>query len=138
MVSGRLREHDREQIAKDMVEWAKKPDSFNLNGFCGQQLIDPTKITKWAKEDETFCQAYKITKALLASRREKGLVEGKVHVKAYDLNATVYDQFLKEERREEAEFTSSLKKQEDNNLNQQLAQSISDAIKNKTAVKNVE
>jgi len=109
MVSGRLREHDRNQIAIDMIEWAQKDDSLNLNGFCGIKLIQPSKISNWAKEDEFFRQAYEITKALLAERRERGLNEDKLHSKAYDLNACTYDHFLKESKMEMAKYESMLK-----------------------------
>lgn len=101
MVSGRLREHNREKIAADMIEWAKKDDSLNLNGFCAEKLLPPSKISQWAKEDDFFRQAYEITKALLAKRREEALETGTLHVKAYDLNARVYDAFLREESESE-------------------------------------
>lgn len=109
MVSGRLREHDRNQIALDMIEWAQKDDSFNLNGFCGMKLLPPSKISIWAKEDDFFCKAYEVTKAILAERRERGLREDKLHVKAYDLNSSVYDHFLKETRMEMSKFEAMLK-----------------------------
>jgi hypothetical protein len=109
MGSGRLREHDRDQIALDMIEWAQKEDSLNLNGFCAEQLIAPSKISNWAKEEPFFRQAYEITKAILAERRERRLAEDKLHVKAFDLNASVYDHFLKETRMEIAKFEAMLK-----------------------------
>lgn len=109
MAMGRPREHDRNKIAEDMIIWAAKEDSLNLNGFCAEQLIDPSKITNWAKEDDNFRQAYNISKSILAHRREKGLINGTLHVKAYDLNANVYDRFLKEERTSQAREDNELK-----------------------------
>lgn len=109
MVSGRLREHDRNQIALDMVEWAQKDDSLNLNGFCALKLIAPSKISQWAREEEFFRLSFEITKSILAERREKRLSEDKLHVKAYDLNACNYDHFLKESKMEMAKFEAMLK-----------------------------
>lgn len=112
MVSGRLREHDRNQIALDLIEWAQKDDSLNLNAFCALKMLPPSKISQWAKEDDFFRQAYEMAKAHVGARREECLRTGRLHVKAYDLNAPVYDYFLKEERRLQAEFESRLKQEE--------------------------
>lgn len=106
---GRPREHDRDQIAIDMIEWAKKDTSYNLNGFCCEADIAPSQITQWAHQDINFHKAYEKTKAYLAIRREQGLATGKVHVKAYDLNASVYDQFTRDERRAMMQFEAELK-----------------------------
>lgn len=112
---GRPREHNREQIAQDMIEWAKKDDSINLNKFCAlyDPPIPPSKITNWAKEEDYFRQAYESTKAFIGFRREEKLNNEELHVKAYDLNATTYDHFLKDERRQQAEYEASLKSQID-------------------------
>lgn len=117
---GRPREHDRDQIALDMIEWAKLPDSINLCGFCcsREPPIDPTKITWWAKECPEFRKAYNITKGFLGDRREKMLNAEKLHVKAYDLNAKTYDEFLKEEVMNQARFESSLKQEEAKSMSQ--------------------
>jgi hypothetical protein len=112
MVSGRLRTHDRDQIAKEMIEWSKLPDSINLNKFCAIQGLAPSMITAWAREEEFFRLAYEESKANLGYRREELLAEGKIHVKAYDLNATTYDHFMKDDRRQTAEFESKLKSAE--------------------------
>lgn len=113
---GRLRKHDRNQIALDMLDWAKKEDSVNLNAFCAMQELPTSKPSLWAKENDLFRQAYEIVKAHIAARREAWLNTGMLHVKAYDLNATVYDYFLKEEKRLYAEFETLLKTQTENNV----------------------
>jgi len=119
-LGGRPRKHDREQIAIDMVEWAHKDDSFNLNGFCAEQLIAPSKITEWARADDEFRLAYETAKAILGTRRERGLATGALHVKAYDLNACVYDQFLKEDKREQAKYEADLKLKEIEKVPEQI------------------
>jgi len=120
MVSGRLREHDREQIAKDLIMWAKKEDSVNLNGFCSSKLIAPSKLSEWAKQDDFFREAYEIAKSFLGERRERLLTNDMLHVKAYDLNAAVYDRFLKEERMEMAKYETLLKFVQEENQNPEV------------------
>lgn len=113
---GRPRIHDREQIAKELIEWAEDSESINLNKFCCTRKppLAPSMITNWARECDNFQRAYETAKAFLGARREEMLTENKLHVKAYDLNANTYDYFLKEERRAEKEFEASLKEIESN------------------------
>jgi hypothetical protein len=135
-VMGRPREHNREQIAIDIVEWAKKDDSINLCKFCAyyETPIPPSKLTNWAKEDDNFRQAYETAKLFLGARREELLNAELLHVKAYDLNARTYDYFLKEEEdiKKEAELSrqvrlkeleSKLKSQENKDVSEQTQNS---------------
>lgn len=116
MVMGRPRKHDREKIATELIEWAAQEDSLNLNAFCCTRNppIAPSKITEWSKECENFREAYEAAKAFVGDRRERYLKEDKLHVKAYDLNARVYDHFLsdnhKSEKRYEKELETELQK----------------------------
>ena len=48
-------------------------------------------------------------------------MQNKLHVKAYDLNATTYDYFLKQERRAQAEFEHELKQREIEQQNKNLS-----------------
>jgi hypothetical protein len=113
MAGGRPRTHNREQIAIDMIEWARKHDSINLNKFCA--LYDPPfapqKMGLWAKENDEFRSAYDVCKAFIAYRREEKLNDNQLHVKSYDLNAAVYDYFIRTERREQAEFEAKIKEE---------------------------
>jgi len=111
---GRPREHDRDQIALELIEWAKQPDSINLCKFCctREPPLNPRRITDWAKECDNFRGAYDTAKAFLGARREEWLNQEHLHVKAYDLNATTYDIFLKEEKQDQQKFESKLKTEE--------------------------
>lgn len=113
MVMGRPRIHDREAISEDLIIWAKKDDSINMCGFCAQldPPLNPQKITEWARECTKFRLAYETAKNMVGARREVNLNKGKLHVKAYDLNATVYDHFLKDEKRMQMELEMDIKKQ---------------------------
>jgi len=111
-LGGRPRKHNREKIFEDLIEWAKKDDSININKFCA--LYDPpfpvVKLSEWARENPEFRVSYDTAKAFLAFRREEWLNSECLHVKAYDLNATVYDLALKEEKRDQTDYEASLNK----------------------------
>jgi hypothetical protein len=111
----RPRERDREDIAHQLLEWVKLPDSINLCGFCISldPPISPSVLLRMLKDDAILSQAYEIAKATIGDRREKNLNAGKLHVKAYDLNAETYDGFMRDEKRNKAEFESNLRKQEE-------------------------
>lgn len=119
MVAGRPRTHDRQQIAKDLIDWAKKDGSINLCKFCAHYdpPIPPQKMTQFANESVEFREAYESAKMFIGARREEMLNDNRLHVKAYDLNATTYDYFLKHERRQQAEFEAMLKSQENQGYN---------------------
>jgi hypothetical protein len=111
---GRPREHDREQIMIDLIEWARKPDSINLCKFCctREPPLNPRKLSEWSKECNKFRETYETAKAFLGARREEWLNQEHLHVKAYDLNATTYDIFLKEEKQDQQKYESLLKADE--------------------------
>lgn len=109
----RPREHDRDQIALDLLEWAKKPSSINLNEFCAKADISPQRITDWAKDNALFREAVARAKAHLAYRREDRLSKGQLHLKAYDANKNVYDHFSKAESREESAYLLQIKAEMD-------------------------
>jgi len=115
-MTGRPREHDRDKIAEELIEWARQPDSVNFNKFCctREPPIPATKLLLWSKEDASFRMAYDTAKAFLGARREEWLTSEQLHVKAYDLNANVYDLIARDEKRAQAEYESLLKKAENN------------------------
>lgn len=107
---GRPRKYDLKVLANELLEWAQKDDSWNLCGFAADQHIAPSMIIGWTKEDVDFSKSYEIAKAYLGRRREHALSRGKLHVKAYDLNATCYDAFMKDERTDMMRIENALKK----------------------------
>lgn len=111
---GRPREHDREAIGKELLEWAKLPNSINLNKFCCTRdpPLWPCQLSIWSDEDSQFRKSYETAKAFLGARREEWLTAETLHVKAYDLNAANYDYFLKKERRDQQIFEAKLNAEE--------------------------
>ena len=113
MTAGRPREYDLEKVAAQLLEWAAKDDSINLNKFCALNGINPNTMLRWKDEDSEFRGAYEKAKSFLGFRREEQLSKGKLHVKAYDLNATVYDAFGREEKLAMSKIDADNRKQED-------------------------
>lgn len=115
MVMGRPREHDRDQVAKDIIEWARRDDSINLCKFAAlyDPPIAPSILISWTKTDPDFHKAYETAKQFLGFRREEMLNKDMLHVKAYDLNATTYDPYLKMERMEMNAYDASLRKEDE-------------------------
>lgn len=112
-VFGRPREYDRAKVANDLIQWAQKEDSINLNKFCALHGIVPSTMLRWKDEDSDFREAYDYAKAFLGFRREEQLSKGKLHVKAYDLNATVYDAFGRDEKLAISKIEADQRKQEE-------------------------
>ena len=123
--------HDRHAIMLQLIEWALLDTSTNLNGFCATRIpmIAPSKISEWAYQDDDFREAYECAKAAVGMRRELLLSEGKLHTKAYDLNAKVYDHFAKKEWQESVKFESQVaKEKEEETEHKQLMNSKFDQV----------
>jgi len=137
-VDGRPREHDRDQIASDLIEWAKKPDSINLCKFCAyyDPIIPPSNMSIWASQCDKFRKAYESAKMFLGFRREEMLSKEQLHVKAYDLNATVYDFFLDEKKEKTARFEASLGKDQVADAVRGEFKALSKMLKSKSPIKN--
>jgi hypothetical protein len=115
---GRPRERDRKQLAKQLIEWAQLPTSTNLLGF-GISLtppLSPQRLSEYSKDDPEFKEAVQLAKAIIGQRREQLVSKNQLHSKAYDLNAPVYDYYLKEERRDEFAYQQALKQQADSQI----------------------
>lgn len=117
---GRPREHDRDQIALDLLEWSQKETSYNLLEFCVLKMLPAEKISLWSRECPNFRQSVMIAKHSIGMKREKMLSRGLLHQKAYDLNAPVYDYFLKEEKRDNLKYESDLRRKELEEESEQL------------------
>lgn len=115
MVMGRPREWDRKSIMIQMLEWAQLPNALNLNAFCVMcdPMIPPSKLIQISKDDEDFRQAYELTKAFIAARREEMHSDKILSDAAYNRNARVYDRFQDYSWRDEESFKSNLKKDEE-------------------------
>lgn len=113
---GRPPEHDREATRLKMLEWVKDESQINLLAFSEHVMIAPSVVIRMSKESEAFRQTYDLVRSIIGKRREQALATGSLHVKAYDLNAQTYDQYLKAERREDSEFESKLRTKENSSI----------------------
>jgi hypothetical protein len=100
--------HNKEELGDKLVEWAKLPDSVNLNAFCGIIGVSPPQIYVFAKQSVYFKECLDLARSYLASHREERLSVGLLHTKAYDVNAAHYDYFLKMSNRDEKQFEVDL------------------------------
>lgn len=137
MVMGRPKTWDREDICRQLLEWASLPSSLNLNAFCVscEPPIPPSQLIRLSKENDDFCQSYELAKSWIAARREEANSEKMLSDAAYNKNARNYDYFLKHDWKEEEIFKSSLKKEENDVGSSQAAKIISDAIKLTSGIK---
>ena len=111
MPPGQPKKWDREKIFHDLLEWSKQDDSINLCAFCDIMDLPPSMLVQFSKEEPEYVKAYELTKSRLGARRERKLSDTTLHVKAYDLNATNYDYFLREERKLQQEMEAKIKSQ---------------------------
>lgn len=108
MTAGRPREHDREQLALDLIEWSTLETSLNFCAFCALKRIAPPKLADFARVDEDFREAYDIAKCMIGARRD-ALVNSKLMAECnYNRNSHVYDYFMRQEHRDDLEFRAKL------------------------------
>jgi hypothetical protein len=146
MVMGRPREHDRKQIAADLLEWSTNPTAFNLIQFTRPRMLSVTKLPEWADEDDYFREALKLAKESIAMNRFEATLEGALPYADYAKNEAQYDpmrdKFQQRERRleleikkEELDHTHKLKTKENEDLSKQDSERYSNAIKAKSLIK---
>jgi hypothetical protein len=63
---------DIERFADELLIWIKNEANFWLKDFCLEKGIDPNYMHEWAKENDKFRCAYKLSKAFQESRIFKG------------------------------------------------------------------
>jgi len=67
---GRPREHDRIQVGKDFVEWAKThPDCLTVPHFSTANGYSTHRMINWCDEDEEFRQYYMEAKEYIGLNR---------------------------------------------------------------------
>jgi hypothetical protein len=93
---GRPREHDREDVARQMIEWAKREDSLTLTGFSAKTMISSTIIRNWRSLDPNFRALTDIIYDIIAERRERKYNAGEIKDRSYSIHSRVYDGYLDE------------------------------------------
>jgi hypothetical protein len=138
-VFGRPSKYDKKKIAEELIEWAKKPTSINLNGFCCEHdpILAPQLLLIWTREDPDFLSAYCEAKAFIGKRREELHNQDVIKPKTYAIHAPVYDIFLQDDSDETFILQSEIKANTDNIVPQSPNQEVldNDTIKFRQAAK---
>jgi hypothetical protein len=116
MVAGRPREYDREEIFKQLLQWAELDTSINLNEFCFffcNPKVSLKTLIVLSKETPEFSESYAIAKCACHVRRERANSLKTLSDAAFNRNARRYDYLEMEGYIEEKTFESSLRKDED-------------------------
>lgn len=68
----RYSEEDIEKLADELIDWMKDESHFWFKDFCLERGINPNLMTKLARENEKFSEAYELVKDMQESRVFKG------------------------------------------------------------------
>lgn len=100
---------DREDIARQLLQWAQLPKSTNLNAFCAfcKPPISPAQLLVMSRE-EGFKLIYAIVKGIIAAKREELNARGEMTNTAFNIGCRLYDLFLDEKWKEEKKFEKEL------------------------------
>jgi hypothetical protein len=107
---GRDKKYDREEYAVKILEWAKKPTSLGIAGFCAENDLPLEYMSRWSKESDAFRQALMITRAKLADRQEHYLNMGRYDHRLFLRQIGYYNAAIRDFDHEELEFEYGLKK----------------------------
>ncbi len=97
----RPRIYDYEKEADDLLEWAKKPNSICLYGFCAQKPYLAQDLTDFSSRSDKFALAIKKAKQLIAYNRLNQVNENKLKESVYHRSARLYDTLLKDQEDED-------------------------------------
>ncbi len=111
---GRPIEHDYSKLAKDIVEWAKKPDSFNLIGFASSIGVLREQLYDFAAASVEFSHALIQTRQLIIINRERMVSSGQLHQSVYNRYASLHDKELLKHERAEKAYEIELKAKNEN------------------------
>lgn len=133
---GRPRTWDYEFLTRELIDWAERPDSLNLNAFCTQRhiMISATTLIEIKDKCPELGEAYSYAKTHLATRREEANSEKLLSDQAYKCNLRVYDAINKQDWKEEKLFEAGLSNAQEDKSSQKLAEMVSQHIKQQSNV----
>ena len=103
------KKYDMEEESAAILEWAKKEDSINLNGYCIERQHPAEYISVFCKRSKEFDFYCGLALCYLAVRREKLVSAGKLYQGTWMRNASVYDRLLRYHEREQKQYESDLR-----------------------------
>ncbi|HET6457266.1 MAG TPA: hypothetical protein VFG24_00100 [Nitrosopumilaceae archaeon] len=131
MVAGAPRKHDREQIARDFIEWATdNPQALSVPMFAAPRGLHSEMMMNWAREDDEFRRSYYIGKELIGINRLKATMVNKENESnrlergIYCQTLGNYDLDVREYQREEKRFEASLKNDDSQSVSKEHIESM--------------
>jgi hypothetical protein len=92
----RFTDQEIEQIADEVVEWARTTDSVIYRKFFADKLIAPSVMHSLKERSKAFANAIELAKYIVGVRREEKHAEGKINDKAFCSYAAIYDPEMKD------------------------------------------
>lgn len=130
MAGGRPPEWDTDFLKREIILWARLPNSLNINAFCCSldPEIDPDYLLYLIKKDPEFSRIHRIVKTYLSARREEANSEKLLSDAAFKSALRHYDLFLKEDWKEEETFKANLSKEIETDVSKQKESDFKDFI----------
>lgn len=113
MTAGRPKEYDRIQIGKEFVKWAtNNPDALTVPMFAVSIGLHSGIMRNWARETEEFRALFTEGKEQIGINRLRSTQAETLDNSIYRAHVGNYDVDINEYMREEKEFESKIKTQE--------------------------
>ena len=109
----RPREYDLDDLANEILEWSKNPDSINLTQFVSKNDIPPQNISKWCHESTYFREVLSMAKVNLGINRHAKFMEAKLSQIDITRHEYRYDPFYRKDERKEFAYKEKLRKKTD-------------------------
>lgn len=116
--------YDLIAIAKSLDEWSKRDDAMHLTEFALEQDVYPQRLFEWRDQEPKFADSLKKAKARIAMRLLRRLHD-KINPYNYGVlmrYLPVYDSTLHDFERAEKKYESDLRKNENQQNNEQMQQ----------------
>ena len=101
---GRPPKYDLEREAKELLDWAKNPDSTAIYQFTRLKDYLYEDFEDFASKSAVFSEAYKKAKELVGQNREEKCNSGELNYGVWNRSAGIYHDRLKKHERDEKVF----------------------------------
>jgi hypothetical protein len=107
--SGRPRQHDRELMAKDIIEWVQDEDNWIIKEWRIKHMMTRDTVMEMCRDSKVFADAYKYANDKIASRRERMHFLGEMKDNLFNRMLRVYDKDIDSQERDNLAYEYSLK-----------------------------
>lgn len=109
-----------EALSLELESWSKRDSSDYIGDFCLEHNLHPQRISDFSKANVVFEESLKIAKLRIASRIRKLLHKNSYNYGLFMKEIGMYDHFYLEHERDQLTFEYNLKKEEKNNIPQEI------------------